>query len=361
MINDRRSQSRKVHAILATVQLSWFLRSSVMIGLLIGLGCEGGQKEHDKSITNQASSAKLPGDRKGHDEGREKDTSIRLAIPELREISWEAAREYNLPLNNPPIVRPAEAYFLKPEDIVLGVLLGESARAYPWFMLANYHAVNDFIDRKPIIVTLCETCNGGAAFLANTGDTTLDFRPRGLKHETWYAIDFQTGSHWYPFRGTAFEGPLQGTKLERIRSYFSTWRNWVGDHPHTTVVLSSDEVRLRPHGRNTRMAAKSTLRAQYLKRIATPGPNPKRKLLPGHELVFGLIPKGDAPAKAYTLEHLEQAALPIQTRIDGVPVLILQQNQYQVGAYVRKLNKIELQLQVQSRDPLLMSDQLGNT
>ena len=53
--------------------------------------------------------------------------------------------------------------------------------------------------------------------------------------------------------------------------------------------------------------------------------------------------------------------MPIQTRIDGVPILILQQNQYQVGAYVRKLNKIELQLQVQSRDPLLMSDQLGNT
>jgi len=328
-------------------RLSGLSRSVVLMVSLACLGCEGGSG-------NQSA----PGDEFGQAATR------RIAIPEIPEIPWEETRPFNLPLNNPPIVGHAEADFMRAEDTVLGVLLGGSARAYPWFMLANYHTVNDHIDRKPVIVNLCEACNGGAAFLAYAGkdaDFTVDFRPCGLKHGTWYAIDFQTGSHWYPFVGEAFEGPLKGTKLERIRVYFSTWEDWVRDHPNTTVVLTNDEVRNRPHGRNMHMAGTHTMKSEILKRITDPTANPKRGLLAGHELVFGLIPRGDAPAKAYTIKQLENATSPIQTRIGDVPVLLVSENRFQVGAYVRKFEDVELELKKKSTRPLLMEDQRGNT
>ena len=125
----------------------------------------------------------------------------------------------------------------------------------------------DTLHGQPIIVNLCEACNGGAAFLATLPETVIDMRPRGLKNGTWYGIDFQTGSLWYPFIGEAFAGPLKGTKLERILLYFSSWEDWVHEHPNTTVAVTTEEVRMRPHGRASRMAHDSTFNAAFLKRI----------------------------------------------------------------------------------------------
>ena len=79
----------------------------------------------------------------GQDNEAAKNAAVRPAVPELPELPWEEVRRFILPLNNPPVVDPAEAYHVRPDDIVLGVLVGESARAYPWYLLANYHAVND--------------------------------------------------------------------------------------------------------------------------------------------------------------------------------------------------------------------------
>ena len=337
-------------------------QSWIIVGLFCCLGCEEPPiaQPADKNAAESVSTepkAQQPAD----NASISKQEVVPIpALPELPEFSWNETRQFNLPLNNPPIVGADEAYFLKPDDIVLGVLLGDSARAYPWFMMANYHAVNDHINRKPVIVTLCEACNGGSAFMAYAGDTPLDFRPRGLKHGTWYAVDFQTGSLWHPFRGVAFKGPLKGTRLERIRSYFTTWRNWVKEHPHSTVVVTSDEVRKRPHGRNSRIAARSTMQKKFLHRIGSLKPHPKRDLLVDYELVYGLIPSGDAKPKAYVIQQFEQYGLPIQTTIGDVPVLLLLQNQYQVGAYVRRHKGKELHLQVHSRKPLLLADQDGN-
>lgn len=282
------------------------------------------------------------------------------AVPELEELEWKDVRSYNLPLNNPPYVPAREAKFLRKTDTVLGVILGEEARAYPWDLLANFHAVNDYLDGQPIIVNLCEACNGGAAFLATLPETVIDIRPRGLKNGTWYGVDFQTGSLWYPFVGEAFEGPLKGTKLERIRVYFSSWDDWVRDHPETTVVVSSDEVRRRPHGLTSQMAAPTTFNPEFLDRITDSRKNARKLLLPGHELVFGLIPgKGERP-QAYPIKTLQKPGTFIQTQIKGTPVLLMLQNQYQIGAYQRLLDGEELKFRMTLKQPLVMQDQKGN-
>jgi len=292
---------------------------------------------------------------------KEEASIFQAAVPELPEFGWQDIREFNLPLNNPPVVPPTKAEFMREDDIVIGVLLGSKARAYPWYLMANYHAVNDHLDGQPIIVNLCEACNGGAAFLATIPGTVIDIRPRGLKNGTWYGIDFQTGSLWYPFVGEAFEGPLKGTKLERIRVYFSTWKDWVSEHPTTTVAVTSDEVRYRPHAARSRMADSTCFNPAYLKRITDPKPNPKRDLLPGYQLVFGLIPKNSEKPKAFTVESLGDTKSVIQTKIHDTPIMLVLKNQFQIGAYQRLLDGTELKMEVISESPLIMKDQRGNT
>jgi hypothetical protein len=300
---------------------------------------------------------------RGSDSKAEQDDTpiYRPAAPEFPDVGWRDVRTFNLPLNNPPVVPPAKAEFLRGDDIVLGVLLEDAARAYPWNLMVNFHAVNDHLNGEPIIVNLCEACNGGAAFLATVPGTVLDIRPRGLKNGTWYGIDFQTGSLWYPFIGEAFEGPLKGTKLERIRVYFSTWEDWVHAHPNTTVAVTTDEVRMRPHGRASRIADQSCMNPEFLERISDPRPNPNRDLLPGHQLVFGLIPREGEKAKVFTVESLGDAQSIVQTKVNQAPILLLLQNMYQIGAYQRSLQGTELHMKVTAEKPLVMMDQHGNS
>lgn len=283
-----------------------------------------------------------------------------LAVPEFPEFRWREVRAFNLPLNNPPFVPPAKAEFMRADDAVLGVILGGEARAYPWSLMANFHAVNDYLNGEPIIVNVCEACNGGAAFHATVVDTVLDIRPRGLKNGTWYGEDFQTGSYWYPFIGEAFEGPLKGTKLTRIRVYFSSWKEWVQEHPNTTVVVVTDEIRARPHGRASKMADQCLFNPKYMGKITDPKPNPNRDLLPGYTLVFGLIPKLGEKPKAITIESLGGKTALVQTNLNNTPVLLMLQHQYQVGAYKRVLNGTALDMKIITESPLLMTDQHGN-
>jgi len=62
-------------------------------------------------------------------------------------------RDLFLPADDPHTVPAPEARFLRPEDEVLGLVVGGQARAYPVTMLAYHHVVNDVIEGIPVAVT----------------------------------------------------------------------------------------------------------------------------------------------------------------------------------------------------------------
>ena len=48
-------------------------------------------------------------------------------------------REYALPLNNPDTVSAEQATHLKESDLVIGLSIYGKARAYPWWIMSNFH------------------------------------------------------------------------------------------------------------------------------------------------------------------------------------------------------------------------------
>ena len=56
-------------------------------------------------------------------------------------------------LLDPRFVPGDEADFLLPDDSVLGVVIGNQARAYPIKILNWHEAVNDTVNRQPLVVT----------------------------------------------------------------------------------------------------------------------------------------------------------------------------------------------------------------
>lgn len=57
------------------------------------------------------------------------------------------------PLPNGSYVRAAQADFIQPEDMVLGVVINGDAVAYPVNQLAYHHVVNDEVGGVPIAAT----------------------------------------------------------------------------------------------------------------------------------------------------------------------------------------------------------------
>jgi hypothetical protein len=62
-------------------------------------------------------------------------------------------RDLFLPATDPRTVEGARAGFLAPKDEVFGVVVKEHARAYPVFMIAYHHVVNDVIEGVPVAIT----------------------------------------------------------------------------------------------------------------------------------------------------------------------------------------------------------------
>lgn len=56
-------------------------------------------------------------------------------------------------LLNPHFIKAGEAHFLDPDDVIIGVVSGGKAKAYPIKILNWHEVVNDAINGIPIAVT----------------------------------------------------------------------------------------------------------------------------------------------------------------------------------------------------------------
>lgn len=56
-------------------------------------------------------------------------------------------------LDDPRVIPGAQATWLSADELVLGVVVGGAARAYPISQMAYHHIANDVIDGQPFLVT----------------------------------------------------------------------------------------------------------------------------------------------------------------------------------------------------------------
>ena len=68
-------------------------------------------------------------------------------------IQWGGViRDGIPPLENPEIIRGAEAGYLRLDDPVFGAVVNGEARAYPWRQMASHELANDVIQGNPVTV-----------------------------------------------------------------------------------------------------------------------------------------------------------------------------------------------------------------
>ena len=129
---------------------------------------------------------------------------------------------------------------VKPDERVLGVSYNGVAKAYPIAILEHHEIVNDLFGETALTITYCPLCGTGMVFLANAAGKVLNFGVSGLIYNSDMLLyDRNTHSLWSQIMKTAVTGLLKGTTLTQVPAQYTTWANWLQQHPQT-LLLSRD-------------------------------------------------------------------------------------------------------------------------
>jgi len=152
----------------------------------------------------------------------------------------------------PAIGVVAAATKLVDDEPVIGLQVGNEARAYP-VRFMNYHEiVNDTLGNTPIVVVWNSVANAPAAMDRRIDGKELRFGTAGLAYQSAIALyDTETRSLWTPITAKGLTGVYADRTLTPLQTVWTTWSAWRKAHPDTTVMLGSKpEIPQIDYGKN---------------------------------------------------------------------------------------------------------------
>jgi hypothetical protein len=195
-------------------------------------------------------------------------------------------------------------------DMVLTVVLGGHARAYPILAMGYHHIVNDTVEEVPIAVTYCTLCHSGIVWDPVVDGKRLHFRLAGINNGNALMRDEETSSVWQQSTGEAIFGPLKGQHLKVIRSSELTYSLWRKEQPQGDV-LKTDAPYLPEYEKKGW--------ENYVEKTPTMVDTRKSGIGP-HQLMLGVTLAGKN--KAYPIDSILAAKL-IQDKVADSPVLVV--------------------------------------
>jgi len=237
----------------------------------------------------------------------------------------EASHELT-PLDD-PIVKTTD-YHMRDADDVFGVVVSGIARAYPWWVIKNYHVVNDTIGQTPVLISFCEQCSAASAFRRSINGELLSMKTVGVYNGTILLGDRETGSLWSPFDGVSISGSRKGEELERLPIVLTRWAEWKKRHPDSGVVFGHQFLR-QGHG-DFYAPGKWGIDDDMIERMDSWDTR-----LPEHALVYGIESEGTS--RAFPMVSVSTSGNLVNDEVDNLPVVVLARGEYEMSGYERTL------------------------
>jgi len=248
--------------------------------------------------------------------GRPFECSIKKPAP-LEKMKWLQNDEGNSPtwtqpLTDPPRwVTPDKADHMRSDDPVLGITIGNSAWAVPYWIMKNHHAANLTLGGQHVLMTLCERCSSALACVPVIDDIRYMFRLVGMYNATILLSDYQTDSLWPGPTCVCEHGPLKGTRFERLPLVQCRWSEWTEMFPQAKVPFGLKHWRFG-HGSQHQPETKGgDYMAQMLLNVD--------ERLPFYELV--LTAQIDGEYRCYPLKTLADAGGVIHDTLNDNPIV----------------------------------------
>jgi hypothetical protein len=132
-----------------------------------------------------------------------------------------------------PVVISFPGTELKSRDVVIGLAIAGTARAYPWETFVKQSPVVDRVNGTPLLLVLGPDGKSFRVFVSRIDGHDAEFSLQGDTKD-WTLVDSTTASQWN-FQGCATAGPAQGKCLDRVPALKDYWFDWRNYHPDTTV------------------------------------------------------------------------------------------------------------------------------
>lgn len=280
-------------------------RRLAALGLVLGVGLAAGPAPAAPAGPKASSPAPAPTELNGF--------SLTQAAVPVREIVPGGPPKDGIPaLTSPKTLSAAKAPW-DDEEVVIGVVEGGQARAYPTTILLWHEVVNDTLGGRPILVTYGPFCGTGMVFDRRIQGQARQFGVSGLLyHSNMLMYDRKTQSLWSQMAEQAITGPSKGQQLLLLRSRMARWGAWKKAHPKTTV-LSPDTGYRRPYGRSPYGDYATS------KRLAFPAPL-DRRFHPKMPTIGMIAP--DGRTRAYPASEIAMAGGSVTDRLSGKQVQV---------------------------------------
>lgn len=262
-------------------------------------------------------------------------------------------------LDDPKMVKAAEADFVDDDEYVLALTVNGESRAYPTRYIWWHHIVNDTIGGTlsgadtqtatgsagtgststnshaksetesegargvPIAVTYCSVCNTGVCYDPTIDSSTVKLDFYGLYNGTVALCERETESVMLQASGRFISGSLRDKSLKTIPILDTTWGEWKSLHPDT-LVMSPDTIYKRAYPPKGRREPRGYDR--FPMPVFAPTVTHGDSRLPNFQKVLGVTVrqenrKPDTLYRAYPISALQKAGI-VNDKIGSAPVAI---------------------------------------
>jgi hypothetical protein len=121
---------------------------------------------------------------------------------------------------------------LSPRTQIVGIKIGDTAKAYPMTTIQKQTPILDHIAGTPVIIVMAEDKKSVRAFERTIDGQQLEFFAKP-DSQALRLLD-ASGSEW-DFTGKAVSGPHEGRKLKQLFVLNDYWFDWKAYNPETVI------------------------------------------------------------------------------------------------------------------------------
>lgn len=140
-------------------------------------------------------------------------------------------------IDNPQFITANEVDFLSSNDLVIGIVDGNEARAYPHEILDWHEIVNDEINGNFVTINYCPLTGTAFGWKSESNGVKTTFGVSGLLYNANLILyDRNTDSNWSQIRLECVNGELISQKPILFNVVETTWNIWKTLYPNTKVL-----------------------------------------------------------------------------------------------------------------------------
>ena len=142
-------------------------------------------------------------------------------------------------IDNPIFVdaNSADANYLDFNDLVVGIIKGNEAKAYPHKILDWHEIINDLVDDELITISYCPLTGTAFAWESKANGNPTSFGVSGLLYNSNLILyDRNTDSNWSQLDLQCVNGSLIGEDPTLVNIVETDWFTWKSNYPNTKVL-----------------------------------------------------------------------------------------------------------------------------